>query len=461
MLHSCGTGRLLRSASLALVACLALAAPALAGHEPPRLGLSPIGQSGQFFSLSLEPGESRRLQVEVANFDHDELRARTYAADGYSIINGGFAAELFGEPASGTTRWLAYTSQEVTLGPGEGLVIDFSVSVPADAEPGAYITALVAENVEPYRGADGGGVALEQVNRTVVAVAIDVPGPRRPALEIGAVGHKAAADTSFVSFEVANTGNVHLKPAGQFSLRAADGVQIASAEPAMDSLYAGTEALVEMPLAETLAPGDYCAELSLADAETGVSAATECLAFTVAAPVALADGGAESGSQTIPIQPAVDAASADPLLAGLAALGGLTALAGLYLALRRRRRRLRARAEPPWPPADGPDPGAGAGDKVSQGTAETGLLRAIRAVREVHRAWLIRHDAYLELAFEATPGTGLAVGSGIARSLQASIGDAMGGVPLRVVFLGGPGIVARHTGGSVPLYARGDVDQAG
>ncbi|MBA3434932.1 MAG: hypothetical protein H0W60_04545 [Chloroflexi bacterium] len=51
--------------------------------------------------------------------------------------------------------------------------------------------------MEPYSGGDQGGVAIEQVIRTVVAVAIDVPGPRRPALEIGEVGHKEAAGMSF------------------------------------------------------------------------------------------------------------------------------------------------------------------------------------------------------------------------------------------------------------------------
>lgn len=353
-------GHLLRGASMALVACLALAGPALASHEPPRLGLTPIAEGGQFFSLRLEPGESRQLQVEVANFGHDELLARTYAAEAYSIINGGFGAELFGVEPSGTTLWLDYPTQELTLGPREGLVIDFSVSVPAGTPSGEYITSLVAENVEPYRDPGQSGLDIEQVNRTAVAVAIDVTGPRSPALEIGAVGHKAAGGISFVSFEVANTGNVHLKPAGDFTLRGADGVQIASAEPAMDSLYAGTETLLEAPLAAALAPGDYCAELRLADAETGVGDATDCLTFTVAAPIE-PEGAGQTGSQTIPIlQPALDSVAGNPLRAGLGALIGAMALAAVFLLLRRRRhqaRLLRQRLEPVWPTTAHPTAG--------------------------------------------------------------------------------------------------------
>ena len=47
----------------------------------------------------------------------------------------------------------------------------------------------------------------------------------------------------------------------------------------------------------------------------------------------------------------------------------------------------------------------------------------------------------------------LGAGSRMARTLQSSVGDTIGGVPLRVVFLGGAGIVARRTVGITPLYA--------
>jgi hypothetical protein len=454
MLHSFSSRSLLRSASLALIACLAVAAPALAGHEPARLGLTPIGESGEFFNISVEPGESRSLRVEIANFGHDELLARTYAADGYSIINGGFAADLFGAPASGTTRWLDYATQELTLAPGEGLVVDFSVSVPVGTAAGEYITALVAENVEPYRADDQGGLAMEQVNRTVVAVAIDVPGPRQASFEIGAVGHKAAGGISFVSFEVANTGKLHLKPAGRFTLRDAEGTEIGAAEPVMDSVYAGTETLVELPLAEVLTPGDYCAELSLADEATGAADATACLPFTVAA--ALAEPGAEGTPPSAIVQPVLDAVTHNPLPAGVVALGAMGILAGFYFFVRRRRRGPLGRTTPAWPRTDLRDARLSAVPKVAQGAAEAALLERIGRVREVRRAWLLRHDDYLELAVEAAPGTEVGAGSRMALALQASIGRSIGGVPLRVVFLGGRDIVARRTAGASPLYAVGD-----
>jgi len=198
------------------------------------------------------------------------------------------------------------------------------------------IAALVAENVDPF-GGDPGSVAIEQVNRVAIAVAIDVPGPRAPALEIGAVAHKIAAGISFVSFEVANPGNVHLKPAGEFTLRDAGGTELATAPAAMDSVYAGSETLFEAPLAEALAPGDYCAELSLTDEQTGATDATECLRFTVEPPPTAAggDGDAGEGAQTIPVGPPF---TGNPLLAVLIAAAALAVLGVMWFLWRRRRR---------------------------------------------------------------------------------------------------------------------------
>jgi hypothetical protein len=326
---------LLMGAALASIA----AAPVLAQHEPPRLGLTPTGEEGPYFDLTAEPGEALELQVELANFGHDAVLARTFAADAYSIINGGFGAELFGEPASGTTRWLEFPPKEITLGPNEGILIDFTVTVPADTAPGEYITALVAENAEPYLGSEGGGVAVEQVNRTVVAVAIDVPGRRQPALEIGAVAHKAVADASFVRFEVSNPGNVHLKPSGEFTLRDSRAIELAAAPAIMDSVYALNETLFEAPLAAALEAGDYCAELSLTDEETGVADSTECLPFTVQPPPS-EPAAAGGGSTTIPVnQSANDAVTGNPLPAALGAAVLLAFLGAAWVLWRRRRRR--------------------------------------------------------------------------------------------------------------------------
>ncbi|MDQ3689045.1 MAG: LPXTG cell wall anchor domain-containing protein, partial [Chloroflexota bacterium] len=177
------------------------------------------------------------------------------------------------------------------------------------------------------------------VNRTAIAVAIEVPGPRELALKIGTVGHKAAGGMSFVSFDVSNAGNTHLKPSGLFTLRDAARTELAAAPAVMDSIYAGSATLFEAPLAQILDPGDYCAELSLTDEATGATDATECQPFTVESPVAAAGTG--DGSATIPVvQRPMDAAVGGAATAAMIAAGLLALAGGGWLLWRRRRRRL-------------------------------------------------------------------------------------------------------------------------
>lgn len=287
---------------------------------------------------------------------------------------------------------------------------------------------------------------MEQVNRTAVAVAIDVPGPRQPGIEIGAVAHKSAAGASFVTFELANTGNVHLRPAGTLGVRGAEGV-IDDLTVHMDSIYAGTQTVLEVQVAEPLAPGSYCAWLMLADDEAGASAKTDCMPFTVAAPAA---------NQAPPlVGPVIDAVTANPIPALAATLASVAAVAALYLW---RRRRSAAPAlvmgAADWPPTDPIGEPAPAAQSTPPPFVEDALIAPLRQVAEVSRAWLIRHDSYLELAIELAPATDLASGSTIASALRSRLGNLVGGVPLRVVVLGGPGVIARRTGGQPPVYQR-------
>jgi hypothetical protein len=315
------------------VTWLAAAGPAAAADQAPRLGLTPVGRAGAYFDLTLRPTEALQLQVEAANFGEEETVARTYAADVYSIVNGGFGAELFGDEVTGTASWLSYPTSEVTLGPREAAVVTFEVAVPAGTAAGQYIAALVIENVEPVSGS--GPVALSQVNRNAIAVAIDVPGAREPALAIGGVADKSVLGSSLLVFDVINPGNTHLRPAGAFRLLDARGSQVTDGSVAMDIVYAGTRTQLEAPLSDPLPPGDYCAELTLTDPETGATATIECTELT-ASPH-------PDGPNTTPVGPGMLPGTDQVLMAArlslLLIVGSAFVVAALLLAAWRRRRR--------------------------------------------------------------------------------------------------------------------------
>jgi hypothetical protein len=273
------------STSLATVAVLvALLAPmtAQAAEAQVELALRPIDQVGQFFDLTMRPGETRGLEVELANVGDSEIAAGTYAADVYTIINGGFGARLRDEPATGTTLWLDYPTEVLQVPAGKGIRRAFTIAVPVDAEPGEYITSLVLENDEPIRG--GGDVALDQVVRQAVSIVISVSGARAPALAIGEARHRVVAGKSVVAVALTNTGNVRLKPVVDLAVLDSAGAEVSRARVPMDTFYAHTDTLVELSLAALLHPGTYSVRLTLEDTAQGVRANEAAIPLVVEAP---------------------------------------------------------------------------------------------------------------------------------------------------------------------------------
>ncbi|MDQ1618860.1 MAG: hypothetical protein QOE19_1429, partial [Actinomycetota bacterium] len=170
-----------RSTAAAVLAALIGLAVALAPgaahatESPVKLSAKPVAQPGQFFDVTLAAGATRTLRIELGNQGTSGIAARTYAADAYTIINGGFAARLRGEASAGTTRWLDYRPSVLQLPAGEAVERSFTLSVPPGTPPGEYISAIVLENDQPVEGS--GAVALNHVLRQAVAVSVRVPGP--------------------------------------------------------------------------------------------------------------------------------------------------------------------------------------------------------------------------------------------------------------------------------------------
>ena len=320
---------------------LAFVAPgaALAQAGEGRLALRSVGQAGSFFDLSMRPGETRTLRVEIANTGDASLAARTYAADVYTIVNGGFGGRLRGEPRTGTTRWLEYATAVLQLPAGQSVRRSFAVTVPADAGPGEYITSIVLENDQAIR--TEGSVVLDQVIRQAIAVVVTVPGPRSPGLAIGTASHKVVAGRSVVSVAVENTGNVRLKPDVDLTLFDASGAEVSHASVQMDTFYARTDTFVEVPLASLLLPGTYTVRLGLVDPDSTVRADAGSLTFAVDAPVESAGpAGAVPGLTAVNQAPGDGRISlpVGPLeVAAAVSLAGF--LAGVLFFLARRRRR--------------------------------------------------------------------------------------------------------------------------
>ena len=251
---------------------------------PIKLSLTPIGASGSNFVITMQPGENRGLAVKLGNAGAERVAARTFAANAYSMVNGGFAVRLEGELSSGTTDWLTYQGGDIDLDPGTAVQREFAVAVPPDTLPGEYLTSIVLQNaIATSDDAAGQAVAFKQIVRQVVAVSIDVPGARTPALELGPLTHSVVAGRSSVAVGVHNLGNVRLKPTGEFQLWDSAGQQVTRFAMTMDTVYAHTDTTAEIPFSALLNPGDYTATVSMTD-PSGLSVTAAKLPLTVAEP---------------------------------------------------------------------------------------------------------------------------------------------------------------------------------
>lgn len=345
------------TSTLAAAAMVAVAVftggSAAADEDDVQISAEPVARGDSYFSLTAAPGKTKRLKVALRNNESVPVDVRTYPTDVYSIPNGGMGVGLADDPTTGTATWISYPDEVLTLGAESQRTRGFEVTVPRTAEPGEYIAAIVVENNEPIRKGAREGVQINQVMRHAVAVAIRVPGPLAPQMTIGAATDALVGGRTQVSVAVENNGNQHLTPQADMVLRDLDGQVLAQQSIAMNTVYAGTDASVEMMLSGELPPNSYTVELQLGSPALGGSVQSAPLPLTVSPKVEPVNPKADTGTGGR-VAELLNSDTADatlwlrtlgPYLAALA----LAAAASLLLLLLRRRRR-----DPAPPGAPGP-----------------------------------------------------------------------------------------------------------
>ncbi|MFF8408438.1 WxL protein peptidoglycan domain-containing protein [Streptomyces omiyaensis] len=204
-------------------ALLLLGSPAAQAAENGEWAVYPaaarLGERPYFF-LTADPGATLRDRVTVANKTAEPLTFRLYGADAYNTErDGGFALRTLKEPQTGTGAWIKPERATVTVPPRSAVTVPFTLTVPADADPGDHPGALVAldERIAP---ADGGSVALGIQRAVGARVYLKVSGPAVPALAVEDVTLEqdrpvvpgVRDGTAVVTYTLHNRGNVTLNP---------------------------------------------------------------------------------------------------------------------------------------------------------------------------------------------------------------------------------------------------------
>ncbi len=239
---------------------------------------------GTYFDVSIEPGASTQISALIGNTGGESQDLRTYAVNAYTAIGGGFTAADYGSEPSPVTSWVDYPEEIFTIEAGMGVERTFTVTVPEGTLPGQYITAVAAQHAEAL-GIDG-SENFRQIVRYVIPVFITVPGEMTPSFEIGGITIETRADVTIVESEIANAGDIRVRPEGEVEVLNEDGLLIASLPVTMDSVYARDTTVLRAGLAASIGTGPFTVRVSLTDPESGVVAAAELSDLVAEAPAA-------------------------------------------------------------------------------------------------------------------------------------------------------------------------------
>lgn len=290
-------------ALVALLLCLFQRTPVSAQGVTAQLGIRPVGSNDSFIQLTLDPGATQDLAIELGNYGTESVVANTFLADVYSLVNGGMGVSLEATTGDGISGWIDYPPQTLTLDARSALQRNFTLHIPDDIQPGEYLTSIVLQG-EASAPSAGEGVALKQVVRQAMAISVTVPGPQVAALSIGEASSREVAGHTYVRINLRNTGNVRIQPQGDLVLYDATGAEVSRYPVKMGSIYAGTETMLEVPFAGVLHPGSYTIGLALHDSVAGDLAKVDALSMQIAAPVEPTAAPVNEGSNQAPINQA-------------------------------------------------------------------------------------------------------------------------------------------------------------
>jgi hypothetical protein len=207
----------------ALPAGAGKASDVVAANPAPGSSLDP---TNGFWLLTLRPGESARQSVHIANMNAHSDSVRVDAVDGSTGQSTGAAYGKVGDPVGSTGRWIVVSTPLITMAANSTRDVPFTVHVPDHTPPGQYLAGLsiaVPLTTPPAPGQAGPKKAsfnMDLQYQRVIAVEVDVPGPRAPKLVVTGADATATATGIVLGVHIANQGNAFAHGTGD--VRVAD-----------------------------------------------------------------------------------------------------------------------------------------------------------------------------------------------------------------------------------------------
>lgn len=215
------------------------------------------------FAYAVAPGSVVEDSLVVTNHGDHETTLQVYAADAFTTAQGALDLRRTDERSTGVGAWTVVGTREVVVPAGRSVEVPFTLTVPADAEPGDHAGGVVTSLLSTR--ADGVGVD----RRLGARVHLRVDGDVVPAAGLGAgavfdprgLGLSGTVD---VEVDVVNTGNARL--AGPVAVTVAGPFGWGEREARLDvpELLPGERATVVVPVDGVAALGVLTAHVRYA-----------------------------------------------------------------------------------------------------------------------------------------------------------------------------------------------------
>ena len=217
-----------RRALALCIACLSASAtgarPAFAAAPPDLvnarvpLGASPTTRDA-YYVIEAAPGSSSHKTIILRNPNSHTVQADIQPVSAFTSRTGA----SYGTPGSkptDTATWISIATSRVALAPDEVRKINFSVDVPPGTPAGQYLAGLSAsvplppQAAPPQSSGSTANFAVTLQPQRVIAVQVNVPGPRQARFEVRGVRPKIVGDRVRLEFDIANIGNAFAKGTG-------------------------------------------------------------------------------------------------------------------------------------------------------------------------------------------------------------------------------------------------------
>lgn len=162
-------------------------------------------RSQSIFIYTLERGQTKSDQVLVTNNSDREQTLDVYAVDGVVTNTGAYTCRQKVEQRSSVGSWIELKDTSLTLAPGAEQRVDFTLTMPQQADAGEHNGCIV---FEPKTDAPQGSGGVQIQTRQALRVVATIPGELRRDVSIEGFTVDSRLSAQDFTLSVKNVGNV-------------------------------------------------------------------------------------------------------------------------------------------------------------------------------------------------------------------------------------------------------------